>query len=50
MSRIQIEMDEEDFRFLTEYNPFREREANRRDLLGVIEEMQIILAEGVMPE
>lgn len=38
-----VRIDLEDYRFLTEYNPERERSASRRDLVSFIEEMQAIL-------
>lgn len=50
MSRIQVEMDQDEFDFITRFDPDRERSANRRELTEVIEHIQSVLRDGVMPE
>jgi hypothetical protein len=43
---IHLSMSIDDFRFITTYDPDRERSASRRDLATVIEEIQTILLDG----
>lgn len=46
MKRILVELDEEDYLFLTQFDPDRDRSASRRELVEVIEDMQEILEDG----
>ena len=41
-----IEVEDSEYKFLTEYDPERERSANRRDLILVIHEMQEVIREN----
>lgn len=44
---VHVSMSADDFRFITTYDPDRERVASRRDIATVIEEIQAIVADGV---
>lgn len=41
-----IQLSEEDYRFIVDYDPERERSASRKDLVKVIEEIQALIVEG----
>jgi hypothetical protein len=43
-------MDADEYDFITLFDPDRERSANRRELTEVIEHIQSVLIEGLMPE
>lgn len=38
-----ISLDEDEYRFIVEYDPERERSASRRDMVAVLEEIQQIV-------
>ncbi len=51
MTRLkQVLLSEDDYDFISRYDPERERSASRRDLVSVIEEMQAIILDGAQPD
>lgn len=50
MSRVQVEMDEDEYDFIVNFDPDRDRSANRGELKMVIEYIQVIIEDGLMPE
>jgi hypothetical protein len=44
---VHVSLSNEDFLFITTYDPDRERSASRRDIAAVIEEIQAIVAGGI---
>lgn len=44
---VHVSMSADDYRFITTYDPERERSASRRDMVTVIEEIQTILLDGL---
>jgi hypothetical protein len=43
---VMIRLSLEDYRFITEYDPDRERSAGRRDLVEVLAEIAQLVEEG----
>ena len=43
-----IRLSRDDLHFIVTYDPERERSANRRDLVAVIEEFQALINDGVI--
>jgi hypothetical protein len=41
-----VELSEDDYRFITEYDPDRERSASRADMVAVLADIQTIIREG----
>lgn len=43
---VYVDLDPEEYDFMIRFDPDRERSANRRELVEVIEWMQTVLVEG----
>jgi hypothetical protein len=43
-----ISLSPDDLHFIVTYDPDRERSANRRDLVAVLEEIQALINDGVI--
>jgi hypothetical protein len=43
-------MDEDEYDFIVNFDPDRDRSANRAELVAVLEYISVIVEEGLMPE
>jgi len=49
MARVQVEMDQDEWDFIVNYDPDRERSASRAGMVAVLEYISVIVEEGLMP-
>lgn len=50
MSNVLVEMTEDEYDFIVKFDADRERTANRRDLVSVIQHIQSVIEDGRLPE